>query len=65
VSAPDGATGAAALRRRHEALAPLGCAGCRGAIPAGARFTRRHRRSAGHQVVVCLACAPFADPVGS
>jgi hypothetical protein len=65
VSAPDGATGAAALRRRREALAPLECADRRRAIPAGARFTRRHRCAAGRQVVVCRACAPFADLAGS
>jgi hypothetical protein len=65
VTAPDGAAGAAALRRRYEALAPLECADCRRAILAGAEFTRRHRYAAGRQVVVCRACAPFADPAAS
>ena len=65
VTAPDGATGAAALRRRYEALGPLDCADCRRAIPAGDQFTRRHRYAAGRQVSVCRACAPFADPAGS
>jgi hypothetical protein len=57
-----GSLGITIPRGVYEALAPLTCARCLGAIAVGDRFTRRKLFDGG-PLPVCRACAPFAEPV--
>ena len=62
VNEPSGAWGLTTPRGVYEALAPLTCAHCLGAIAVGARFTRRRRAAAGGPAPMCRTCAPFNEP---
>jgi hypothetical protein len=58
---PGRSSGLTMPRGVYEALAPLTCARCLGAIAVGERFTRRRSSAAGGPAPVCRACAPFVQ----